>query len=134
MTASQIVDVLRLAEYAGRDAAIKAVPEPMYVVERANPFDDESPITKRYEPAMGGVCGFAWVNIPGVGMLARVAKARYETSIHDVSIHRGYPKGLDIWVSSYGQSMTRKDAYARAFAAVLRANGFDQAYAQSRMD
>lgn len=41
--------------------------------------------------------------------------------------------GLQYWVSQGGQSMQRKEAFARAFASVLKANGID-AFADSRMD
>ncbi len=41
--------------------------------------------------------------------------------------------GVSVWVSAYNQSMERKEAYAHAFANVLRSVGID-AYAESRMD
>ena len=44
-----------------------------------------------------------------------------------------FRSGLSVWVSEGGQSMERKEAYARAYADVLRAAGIE-AYAGSRMD
>lgn len=116
-----------LADLAGRDAAEAAVPTPMIVVQRANPLDDNSPIVKQYEPVMGGVCGFAWVVVrPGTSAFARWIKANKGARKH-------YYGGMELWVSRYGQSMERKEAYAQAFAKVLRDHGVD-AYAGSRMD
>ena len=46
---------------------------------------------------------------------------------------KAYGGGLQIWISDFNQSMERKYAYARAFAASLEAHGID-AFADSRMD
>lgn len=73
-----------------------------------------------------GVCGFAWIQIKGNTSFGRWAKKSGLTS-------PAYPNGLMFWVSYGGQSMERKEAYARAFAAVLRENNIE-AYADSRMD
>lgn len=115
------------AEAAGRAAAAARVPEPMVVVQRADPLDDASPIVKRYAPVMDGVCGFAWIVIrPGNCAAARYAKA-------NLGARAGYGGGIHIWVSAYNQSYERKSAHASAFAAVLRAAGIN-AYADSRLD
>lgn len=113
------------ADAAGKQAAALLTPEPMVVVQRANPFDDSSPIVKAYAPELDGPCGFAWINVPGNSAFGRYAKK--------LGHRKGYPKGIDIWVRDYRQSYQLKDAYARGFAAVLRANGVN-AYAQSRLD
>lgn len=75
----------------------------------------------------GGVCGFAWVHIPD----GRSSCAHWLTKTNRGS--KGYPRGVDIWVSYFGQSLERKEAYARAFAQVLRNYGI-KCYSQSRMD
>jgi len=112
---------------AGNAAAAAAVPEPMYVVERANPLDDNSPIVKRYPPVMDGVCGFAWVLVqPATSAFARWMRRTKGT-------RKSYYGGEQYWVSEFGQSLTRKEAFARAFAAVLSEAGI-KAYGQSRMD
>lgn len=122
------------AEAAGEKAATDVVPVPMHVVQRANPFDDHSQVIHAYEPVMDGVCGFAWVNLPGNSREARYAKERYKDGAHGLRTGKGYPSGLDIWVSGYGQSMTRKESFASAFAKVLRERTGVAAYMQSRMD
>jgi hypothetical protein len=75
-----------------------------------------------------GVCGFAWVIVhPGT-----CSFARWLTKAKDAS--KAYHGGVyACWVREFNQSMTRKEAYARAFANVLRAAGIT-AYAESRMD
>lgn len=116
------------AHEAGMAAGEASIPEPMIVVQRANPFDDNSPIVRQYEPVMDGPCGFAWIKVrPGNGSFARWLKRAGKV--------RGaaYHGGVDIWVGQFNQSATRKEAYASAFAAVLREAGI-QAYADSRLD
>ena len=119
--------IYKLAHLAGVEAAAASVPVPMHVVQRANPLDDSSPIVKRYEPVMDGVCGFASVHTnPGNSSFALWAVQNHGWS-------KAYRGGVSLWVSDYGQSMTRKEAYARAFAGVLQDNGIN-AHAESRMD
>ena len=74
------------------------------------------------------MCGFAWVTVkPANSALAKAMKARFGG-------HNAYGGGLAYWISMFDQSMTKKEAYARAFAAVLKDAGFDRVYANSRMD
>jgi hypothetical protein len=116
------------ADKAGREAAEACTPVPMHVVERANPLDDSSPIVKQYAPVMSGVCGFAWVSIkPATSSFAKWLKK------NELGRPDSYYGGLTVWVSNYGQSMEKKEAYAGAFAQVLRDAGF-KAYSMSRMD
>lgn len=77
-----------------------------------------------------GVCGFAWINIkPGNGKFANWLK-RNKFADSD-----SYYGGVTIWVSDYGQSMERKEVYARTFAKILRERfGFERVYSMSRMD
>jgi hypothetical protein len=100
---------------AGRAAAEAAVPVPMIVSGY------------EHQPVMDGVCGFAWVKVPGNTGFGRWAKGE---GIFDKS----YSGGLMMWISDYGQSMTRKEAYAMAYADSLRASGIENVYAGSRMD
>jgi hypothetical protein len=118
---------------AGEAAADAVEVVPMVVVERENPWDDSSPVVKRYAPVEGGVCGFAWVKVyPGnsrfANWLKRSGKGR-----------SAYGGGVSYWVSRYGQSMTRKEAFAQAVAESLRsslveADARGGVYAGSRMD
>lgn len=129
--------VLKRAEEAAEAAWQRCVPEPMVVVERADPLDDASPIVRRYEPVMDGLCGFGWVRIAGNTSLARTAKARYGEAgehRHPVAyVSKGYPTGLHITPAHRSQSYERKRAWAGAFASVLRDAGFE-AYADGRLD
>lgn len=105
------------ARSAGLSAGNAVAVTPMVVVER-NGYT--------YPPVEGGACGFAWIHFKGNTAWGRWAKKMGHASAD-------YPKGLMIWVGDFNQSMTRKEAYARAFAAVLREAGID-AHARSRMD
>jgi hypothetical protein len=76
---------------------------------------------------LNGLCGFAWVKIyPARGAFVNYLKSR---NIGDKSYNGGY----DIWVSEFGQSVDRKNAFAQAFAEVLKKYGIN-AYGQSRLD
>lgn len=130
MTVQAVAALLNLADAAGQAAALACTPRPMVV--------------QGYGAVEGGACGFAWVSMPGNTALGRAimkearreAKQRFD-SLGDPSYmgwSKGYPKGLSMWVSGYGQSMARKEAYARAYAEVLRNAGHERVYAGSRMD
>lgn len=124
---STLVGLVERAEAAGHAAAMGSTPTPMVVSEHENMFNDASPVKKAYY-VPDGVCGFAWVNVrPGTSRLAKYLK---ETGKGRTDSYEG---GVKVWVSAYGQSMTRKEAYAHAYAAVLSEAGF-KAYAGSRMD
>lgn len=115
------------AQAAGMAAGEAVIPTPMHVVERANPFDDNSAVVRRYAPVMDGPCGFAAITIrPGNSSFARWLKANKRA-------YSGYYGGTELSVSQFGQSLTRKTVYARAFTEVLRAAGIDASY-NSRMD
>lgn len=127
MTDRDLKALFANAHAAGMAAGTAVVPEPMYVVERVNPLDDTSAVKRAYPPVMDGVCGFAWVTIkPGTSRAAKYAKKA-------LGARKGYYGGMEIWVAGFGQSLTRKEAYAEAFAKVLRDAGVT-AYAGSRMD
>lgn len=115
------------AHAAGCAAAEANVPVPMIVQERASPLNDNSPVTRSWHVSEG-VCGFAWITVkPGTSSFARWL-------VKNDLARSAYEGGVSIWVSSYGQSMERKEAYAHAFAKVLRENGISRAWAGSRMD
>ena len=108
------VSVFELAHSAGLLAVEQLDVEPMIVIDGSKRHFIE-----------GGVCGFAWINMPARGCHVKAAKA--------FGARKGYPKGLTIWVGHFGQSMQRKETYAYAFAKSLRNVGID-AYSDSRMD
>lgn len=108
------------ADAAGKAAADACIPEPM-LVQRADGYI--------YPPVMGGVCGFAWINIkPGNSSFARYIKLNVYGGRSD-----SYYGGVSLSVFGYGQSYERKHAYAAAFADVLSEAGI-RAFAMSRLD
>lgn len=117
--------IFNKAHKAGMEAANAVQVTPMIVVEHESPVDDNSPIKQAWK-VESGVCGFAWVVIKGNTKFGRWASKKGLAG-------KGYPTGLNIWVRDFGQSYTRKNAYAQAFANVLQDNGIT-AYAQSRLD
>ncbi len=126
MTKEEAATLFAKAHAAGMEAGEKARPTPMQVVQRENPFDPTSPITKRYAPDPEGVCGFAWVNVrPGGSSFARYLKSR--------GCSAGYGGGVSYWVRQFDQSYERKLAYAHAFAEILREAGI-RAHVESRLD
>jgi hypothetical protein len=125
---ARFAEVYAQADRCGQAAVEDIVPTPMVVVERANPLDDSSPIVRQYAPIESGVCGFAWVTVrPANSSFALWAKKEHGWS-------RSYHGGLQLWVRGYGQSMERKEAYARAFAAHIRSELGLECHASSRMD
>lgn len=114
---------------AGLAAGKAALPTPMIVGEAqalVGPGSDKIDYSKETYYCESGVCGFAWVVVPGNSPFGRWAKK--------AGVARpGYPKGIHFWVREFGQSMERKEAFARAFAKVLKEAGV-QAYSDSRMD
>lgn len=114
------------AHAAGMAALKSHTPRPMTVVGHTNPLDDSSPVREAWHVSEG-VCGFAWVVIhPG--------NCSFACWLRKNKIgHKHYYGGWEIWVSEGGQSMERKQAYAQAFAEVVKTAGI-KAYTGSRMD
>jgi hypothetical protein len=127
MTPKQAGILYEKARAAGLAALEATRPVPM-IVGSAIGLSDKIDYSKPTYYEEGGVCGFAWVTIaPGRGPFVTWCKK------NGVRGHAGYYGGYEIWVSEGGQSMQRKEAYARAFANVLREAGIN-AYPGSRMD
>lgn len=72
-----------------------------------------------------GMCGFAWITVDGNTSFGRWAAKN--------GWSKGYPRGRQYWVSEFGQSYARKDAYARAFVETLGRHNI-RATAGSRLD
>ena len=120
--ADWFASIHKVAHEAGLEAGLNVLPVPMTVCEAdlmGNPVGRSWTVSE-------GACGFAWVTFAGNTPWGRWAKAQGIAS-------KGYPKGLQIWVSEFNQSVDRKEAYAQAYAKVLREHGIE-AYAQSRLD
>jgi hypothetical protein len=109
-------EIIDHAYKAGIEAGKNARPIPMYVIDQGIPID-------RIDD---GACGFAWINFAGNTGFGKWAKKQGIARSH-------YPSGLCVWVSEFGQSVDRKEAFAGAYARVLKENGID-AYAGSRLD
>ena len=109
-------EIIDKAYKAGIEAGKNARPIPMYVIDQGIPID-------RIDD---GACGFAWIAFPGNTSFGKWTKKQGLARSH-------YPSGLCIWVSEFGQSVDRKDAFAGAYAKVLKDNGID-AYSGSRLD
>lgn len=124
MNYNEVIALHTEAHHAGLHAGMNCRPTPMGVVQ-TDIFGKPLP-GAHVEVVESGVCGFAWVSFKGNTAFGRAMKKAGLARSH-------YPSGLSVWVSEFGQSMERKEAYARAYAEVLRKAGI-QAYAGSRMD
>jgi len=121
------LELYNAADAAGKDAASKHISRPMVVAVAKNILGSEI-VPGTQEVIADGVCGFAWINIkPGTSSFARWLKKEGYAYSDD------YYGGVTVWVREYNQSMELKEAYAYAFARILRIGGI-KAYADSRMD
>ena len=116
------------AHSAGLAAGHGCTPTPMVVGQPTTPLGNDIDYEKETYYVADGVCGFAWINI-------KPARGKFVKFLKDNKIGRkdSYYGGYTIWVNQFGQSMTRKENYARAFTKVLNENGL-KAYSMSRMD
>jgi hypothetical protein len=105
------------------EAAAKAVPTPMTVVE--SDLLTGAPSGRSYYVSEG-LCGFAWVKIKGNTPFGRWAKKMGYA-------RPAYGGGLMIYCPLNTQSYDRKTAWANAFAKVLMDAGIF-AYCDSRLD
>lgn len=129
---------------AAYDAALAAgngnKPVPMVVQEHQNMADDDSPVVYQ-EVVPDGVCGFAWVQWLKKDKLAdefcklvRGLGRTHESNLsHEPNMGKGYPAMWKLWVGEYNQSMSRKEAFAKAFCAKIQSAGINCSYS-SRMD
>lgn len=123
--------IIAEAREAGLDAVNEMIQKkqivPMIVTQHSNMLDDNSPVKKEWYVA-DGVCGFAWINVrPATSRFAKWLKSQ------NIGSTDSYYGGITIWISEFGQSMQKKETYARAYAEVLRKHGF-KAHMMSRMD
>lgn len=126
LSAKDCAALFAKADAAGKAAAVANVPTPMIVSEHANPLNDASPVKNSWFVA-DGACGFAWVIVrPGNCSFANWLKK-------NAGARPAYYGGTEYWIRDYGQSVERKEAYARAFAKVVSEAGI-KAYADSRLD
>ena len=121
--------ILAEAHEAGMAAGSAKVATPMTLVE-SDLFDN--PIGKTYyDPE--GPCGFAWVvtHEHGNGKFVKYLKSISDgMSVGNKYYYGGY---YVKWVGEFGQSIEKKEAYADAYAAILKDYGI-KAYSGSRLD
>ncbi len=115
-----------MATAAGNAAADAAVPTPMVVGHASTPWGNEIDRTKPTYYVADGPCGYAWACLKGNTPFGKWA-------IKMGIARRGYPSGLSIYPTLMTQSIQRKEAWASAYAQVLRDHGI-QAYVDSRLD
>ena len=121
--------ILAEAHEAGMAAGSAKVATPMTLVE-SDLFDN--PIGKTYY-VPEGPCGFAWVvtHEHGNGKFVKYLKSISDgMSVGSKYYYGGY---YVKWVRDFGQSIEKKEAYADAYAAILKDHGI-RAYSGSRLD
>ena len=147
-TTTNYEGLLKAAVAAGWKAAREATPTPMTVYEADGLTDRPKPGGKSWYVSEG-VCGFAWVTLrPATTGFARWLRKHRMADRNDWggrdalrstneaeggSWSKGYHGGYEMWVWAGGQSLARKEAFARAFADVLKDAGYTT-YVGSRMD
>lgn len=117
------VNIYEEAYDAGMKAGEEAIPNPMMVV--GTTVGGKEVIA---DYVSEGVCGFAWVAV-------RPSYCKFGTWLRamDYGRYSSYDKAVLIWCHEFGQSMTRKEAFAKAFAEVLVKHDIN-CYARSRLD
>jgi hypothetical protein len=99
---------------------------PMVVQQRENPLNDDSRLVREYFVA-DGVCGFASVTVKPAN--SKFAKYLVANGLG----RKAYNGGVCMSIRQFNQSLTKKEAYAYAFASVLNEHGI-KAYVESRID
>jgi hypothetical protein len=131
--ASTFTEICENADMAGRKAVKELNVIPM-VIGQETYFGSGviDPSTREY--VSDGPCGFAWVLVfPANKGNTRLGKEERRVLESAGFRKNDYEKSYQLWISDFNQSMQKKEAYARAFAEVLRENGI-RAYSGSRMD
>jgi hypothetical protein len=122
-------NLLGAAVNAGLEA-VKALHVRAMVVYEADVLSGKAKEGGKQWYVADGVCGFAWVSVYG---LRGKARARFLARGFDAHSFGGDGRGIGLWISDFNQSMQKKEAFAAAYAAVLRNAGY-KAYSGSRMD
>ena len=108
---------------AGREVGVT----PMVVGTPTELFGNEIDWDKSTYHVSDGVCGFA-------GVVIKPARGKFVSYLKSLGMgYKHYYGGWYVSVREFGQSMTRKEAYAEAFAKVLTEEGMS-CYVDSRMD
>ena len=118
--------IFQQAKEQGLRAVQQAYVAPMIVQQRQNPLNDNSTLIREYFVS-DGVCGFASVTVKPAN--CKFAKYLVANGLG----RKAYNGGVSMSVHEFNQSLQKKEAYAHAFAKVLRDNGIN-AWSESRMD
>lgn len=122
------------ADAAGQAAVEKLQVVPMIVGQETSFMSGKIDYTKQTHYVEDGVCGFSWVDVyPQHKGNTRLGKEERKV-LEAVGFKKSYEsKRYYKWVSAYNQSMQKKEAYAKAYATVLRENGVKAQYG-SKLD
>jgi len=119
--------LLERAHLMGMDAGRSVGVTPMVVGTPTTLFGSEIDYSKKTYFVEGGVCGFA-------GVVIKPARGKFVSYLKSIGIgNKHYYGGYYVSVHEFGQSLTRKEAYADAYAKVLGEAGMS-CYVDSRMD
>ena len=119
--------LLERAHLMGMDAGRRVGVTPMVVGSPSTPFGSDIDYSKKTYVVEGGVCGFA-------GVVIKPARGKFVSYLKSLDMgYKHYYGGWYVSVREFGQSLTRKEAYAEAFAKVLSEVGM-RCYVDSRMD
>ena len=119
--------LLEKAHLMGMDAGRSVGVTPMIVGSPSTPFGNDVDYSKKTYFVEGGVCGFA-------GVVIKPARGKFVSYLKGLDKgYKHYYGGWYVSVREFGQSLTRKEAYAEAFAKVLGEVGM-RCYVDSRMD
>ena len=119
--------LLERAHLMGMDAGRAASVTPMIVGSPSTPFGSDIDYSKKTYFVEGGACGFA-------GVVIKPARGKFVSYLKSIGKgHKHYYGGWYVSVREFNQSLTRKEAYADAFAKVLGEVGM-RCYVDSRMD
>ena len=119
--------LLEKAHLMGMDAGRRVGVTPMVVGTATDLFSSEIDYSKPTYVVEDGVCGFA-------GVVIKPARGRFVSYLKKLDKgYKHYYGGWYVSVREFNQSLTRKEAYAEAFAKVLGEEGM-RCYVDSRMD
>jgi hypothetical protein len=131
---STFTQICEKAHTAGMESVKNTVSRTVMVYEETHPFSGTMDNTKPHYILDDYPCGFSWVNVYPANK-GNTSLGKEERRVLESAGFRknDYEKSYQLWVSDFNQSMQKKEAYADAFAKVLRENGI-RAYSGSRMD
>ncbi len=120
--------LLERAHLMGMDAGRKVGVRPMVVGTPTTLLGSDIDYSKKTYVVESGVCGFA-------GVVIKPARGKFVSYLKSIDMgYKHYYGGWYVSVRAFGQSLTRKEAYASAFARVLKDAGMEGVYVDSRMD